>query len=101
MGERAGCFALFVFLVSCDCCVALPHDATGLSFVNMEFPDYTHLLFLTLTFGSILHTCEESVPNPHTCDESQLVVCIYQLWYGCKELETNAKCISFGGILSL
>ena len=23
----------FVFLVSCDCCVALPHDATGLSAV--------------------------------------------------------------------
>ena len=31
--ERAGCFTLFVFLVSCDCCVALPHDATGLSAV--------------------------------------------------------------------
>ena len=29
--ERAGCVALFVFLVSHDCCVALPHDATGLS----------------------------------------------------------------------
>ena len=28
--ERAGCFALFVFLVSCACCVALPYDATGL-----------------------------------------------------------------------
>ena len=27
--ERADCFALFVFLVSRDCCVALPHDATG------------------------------------------------------------------------
>ena len=34
MGEgRAGCFALFVFLVSHDCFVALPHDATGLSVV--------------------------------------------------------------------
>ena len=31
--ERAGCFALFVFLVSCDCCMALPRDATGLSAV--------------------------------------------------------------------
>ena len=31
--ERAGCFALFVFLVSCDCCVALPYDGTGLSAV--------------------------------------------------------------------
>ena len=28
--EKAGCFALFVFLVSRDCCVALSHDATGL-----------------------------------------------------------------------
>ena len=31
--ERAGCFALFVLLVSHDCCVALLHDATGLSAV--------------------------------------------------------------------
>ena len=31
--ERTGCFALFVFLVSHDCCVALPHDAMGLSSV--------------------------------------------------------------------
>ena len=31
--ERAGCFALFVFLVSFDCWVALPHDATSLSTV--------------------------------------------------------------------
>ena len=29
--ERAGCFALFVFLVSRDCYVALPRGATGLS----------------------------------------------------------------------
>ena len=29
--ERADCFALFVFLVSRDCCVALPYDTTGLS----------------------------------------------------------------------
>ena len=31
--ERAGYFALFEFLVSCDCCVALPLGATGLSAV--------------------------------------------------------------------
>ena len=31
--ERAGCFALFVLLVSRDCCVALPRDATDLSAV--------------------------------------------------------------------
>ena len=44
--ERAGCFALFVFLVSRDCCVALPHDATVcLQFVIVVFPYHTHLLF--------------------------------------------------------
>ena len=38
--ERAGCFALFVFLVSRDCRVALPHDSTGLSrVVIVVFPD--------------------------------------------------------------
>ena len=31
--ERAGCFALYVFLVSRDCCVALPRGAMGLSAV--------------------------------------------------------------------
>ena len=35
MGKRepVATNALFVFLVSCDCCVALPHDATDLSAV--------------------------------------------------------------------
>ena len=31
--REAGCFALFVFLVLRDCCVALYHDAMGLSAV--------------------------------------------------------------------
>ena len=31
--DRAGCFAFFVFLVSRDCCVALPRGAMGLSAV--------------------------------------------------------------------
>ena len=31
--EIAGCFALFVFLVSCDDCEALPRGAMGLSAV--------------------------------------------------------------------
>ena len=31
--ERAGCFVWFAFLVSCDCCVALPRDAIRLSAV--------------------------------------------------------------------
>ena len=33
MEERAGCFTVFVFLVSRDCCVALLHNATSLSAV--------------------------------------------------------------------
>ena len=45
--ERAGCFAYtFVFLVSRDCCVALPRGAMGLSAVcDCGFPDHTHQLF--------------------------------------------------------
>ena len=31
--ERAGCFALFVFLVSRDCCVVFPHGVMDLSAV--------------------------------------------------------------------
>ena len=31
--ERAGCFAWFVFLVSLNCCVAIPLSAMGLSVV--------------------------------------------------------------------
>ena len=45
--ERAGCFALFVFMVSRDSYKALPYGATGyLLFVIVKFPDHTHLLFL-------------------------------------------------------
>ena len=45
--ERAGCFAYFVFLVSHDCCVALPRVSwVCLQFVIVVFPDHTHLLFM-------------------------------------------------------
>ena len=43
--ERAGCFALFVFLLSRDGCVALPHDITGLQFLIVVF-----LIILTYFF---------------------------------------------------
>ena len=33
MGKRASCLAFLVFLVSCDCCVALPPGVAGLSAV--------------------------------------------------------------------
>ena len=45
--SRAGCFALFLYLVSHDCCVALPHDATDLSTVcDCGIPDHTHYFFI-------------------------------------------------------
>ena len=37
-GNRAGCFALFFFLVSHDCTVALPHNATGTNFLFIVTP---------------------------------------------------------------
>ena len=45
--ERAGCFALFVFLVSRDCCVALPRGAIVLSAVCDC--DVTHGRYITWT----------------------------------------------------
>ena len=48
-GRYASCFSLFVFLVSPDCCVALPHDVTFcLQFVIVVFPDHNHLLFFSI-----------------------------------------------------
>ena len=48
--ERAGCIALFVFLVSRCCCVALPRGVMGcLQFVIVVFPDPTHYLREVIT----------------------------------------------------
>ena len=45
MGERAGCFALFVFLVSSDVeWLFLTVPQICLQFVIVAFPDHTHLL---------------------------------------------------------
>ena len=43
--EGACCFGLLVFLVSCECCVALPLDATDLSAVCDCGISRTFLLF--------------------------------------------------------
>ena len=43
--ERADCFALFVFLVSRDCCVALPHN----TIVCLQFCDCGMSLSYSLT----------------------------------------------------
>ena len=50
MGMRAGCFDLFVSLVTNDCCVALPHDATGVSAVS----DYSISLSYSLTVFRVM-----------------------------------------------
>ena len=42
-----GCFALFVFLVSRDCHVALPHDAADLSAVCDYGISCSYSLFFT------------------------------------------------------
>ena len=46
--ERAGCYALFVSLVSRDCCLPSLHCVTRirLQFVVVVCPDHTDLLFL-------------------------------------------------------
>ena len=46
--EKAGCFALIVFMVPCGywCSVAFPHgDIVWSAVVIVVFPDHTHLLF--------------------------------------------------------
>ena len=60
--ENAGCFAYFVFLVSGDCCVALPRGVIGLSrFMSVVFPDHTHYYRICPTlcawFISLLESC--------------------------------------------
>ena len=60
--ERAGCFAWFVFLVSRDCCVALPRGAMGLSAVCDCSISHTRLLFvyihpLSKEFGNEKKVC--------------------------------------------
>ena len=62
--KRAGCFSLFVFLMSHDCCVRLPHDATGLSAVY----DCGNILIILTTVSYILrhiffHSCETHPMN--------------------------------------
>ena len=49
--ERAGCLALFVFLVSGDSsclCLFLTVPCVGLQCVILVFPDHNHFLFFTL-----------------------------------------------------
>ena len=53
---RSGFFALFVFIVSRDCCVALPHDTTvSLQFVIVIFPDHTNYYLLLALSTLAIH----------------------------------------------
>ena len=78
--ERAGCFALFVFLMSRDCCVALPHSATGLStVVIVVFPYYTHYFGVFVLFCSTLCPfwfCNHLVVLLLLCSECQVAVIV-------------------------
>ena len=55
--ERVGRFALFVFLVSRDCCVALPQDAMGLFAACLLWLWY-FLIILTYYFGTAIFPSE-------------------------------------------
>ena len=69
IGERPGCFALFVFLVPCDCCVALPHDAMGLSAVcDCTLTNYFGTLYFIAekrNFGGQRTTRSDRCPHLH------------------------------------
>ena len=70
-------FALFIFSVSCDCCVALLHNAKVffLQFVIVVFPDHTHLLF----WKHFVQIWFESLVRPlfyRVCNTSHSVNCL-------------------------
>ena len=54
--ERAGCFTLFVFLVSFDCYVALPHGAMDWFAVCgcISWP-YSHAIFVNLKVQQLIY----------------------------------------------
>ena len=58
--ERAGCFALFVFMVSRDCCATfLTMPRVCLQFVIVVFPDHTHLIFCWVVFFTAIQILTE------------------------------------------
>ena len=59
--ERAGCFAMFVFLVSHDCCVSLPRKAMGLSAVCDRGISWSYCFWYRSTND---HLCYRPLINP-------------------------------------
>ena len=54
--EKAGCVALFVFLVSCDGSVALPHGAVGWSAVcDCGISDHNNLVFDNVCYKAFIY----------------------------------------------
>ena len=62
MGKRE-LFALLVFLVSCDCCVALPHDAMGLLIILTIFD--AHVVWSWTALWSAEHRTFISIAITH------------------------------------
>ena len=69
MEERAGCFDLFVFQGYRDCCVAVPHDAMGLSsyflIILTNYFSQKILLFETLLYCLIILLFDHSIDVSH------------------------------------
>ena len=114
--ERAGCFVLIVFLVSRDCCVALPHDSTGLSTVFDRGIFLSYSLFLQLFWWGkerwllcfiCLTECCVVVPRGATglsavCDcgiswPDSLLICVQSV---CKGFQHWNSPILFEGLLN-
>ena len=74
--------------------------------VNIWYQFLTHekIWYQVLTHGNNNNSNNNNNNNNNNdnkCEESHLVVCIYQLRYACEELESNAKKNRFMGILSM
>ena len=84
--ERAGCFALFVLLVSRNCCMALPHDGTVcLQFGIVVFPDRTHYFFYTLIMCNYSSVALTSIT---------IIVCQKQVCYTCTLIMSNYSSVA-------
>ena len=59
------CFALFVFLGSRDCCVAVPQNSMGLSAVCLVFVDHTHYFCYVSSKSATGFPCYTTFTNLH------------------------------------
>ena len=64
----------------------------------LNFCDFIQVSVLT-TNHHLQHS--NSCPRSSNIKTVELPSMLIKLWYACEELESNAKCSSFGGILSM